>query len=350
MERDMRVIDLRSDTVTHPTSDMRRAMVEAELGDDVLGDDPTVHRLEALAAEHMGKEAAVFVSSGTMGNLLAILSWCNRGDEVILGAEAHVLWHESAGSAAVAGALLRAVPNDAGGRLAPADVEAAIRTYRGGVSPTGLVALENTQNRCNGAVLTAADTKAVTDVAHKHGLPVHLDGARVFNAAVALGVPATTLTVEVDSVTFCFSKGLSAPVGSALRGPSDFIGRARKWRKILGGGMRQAGVLAAAGIVGLQEMVPRLAEDHENAQQLAHGLASIPGIVIDPKAIQTNIVFFEWQGGSGQEFLANVNERGLKISGAAPRFRMVTHWGINGEDIEEALEIIAAAAKEAIPT
>ena len=346
----MRVIDLRSDTVTHPTSDMRRAMVEAELGDDVLGDDPTVHRLEALAADHMGKEAAVFVSSGTMGNLLAILSWCNRGDEVILGAEAHVLWHESAGSAAVAGALLRPVPNDAGGRLAPADVEAAIRTYRSGVSPTGLVALENTQNRCNGAVLTAADTKAVTDVAHRHNLPVHLDGARVFNAAVALGVPATALTEEVDSVTFCFSKGLSAPVGSALCGPSDFIARARKWRKILGGGMRQAGVLAAAGIVGLQQMVPRLAEDHENAQQLAHGLASIPGIVIDPTAIQTNIVFFEWQGASGQEFLANVNDRGLKISGAAPRFRMVTHWGINGEDIEEALEIIAAAAKEAILT
>lgn len=345
----MRTIDLRSDTVTHPTPEMRRAMVEAELGDDVLGDDPTVQRLETIAAESMGKEASVFVSSGTMGNLLAILSWCNRGDEVILGAEAHILWHESAGSAAVAGALLRTVPNDAGGRLDPADVEAAVRTYRGGVSPTGLVALENTQNRCNGAVLTASDTKAVTDVAHKHGLPVHLDGARVFNAAVALGVPAVELTAEVDSVSFCFSKGLSAPVGSALCGSFDFIGRARKWRKMLGGGMRQVGVLAAAGIVGLQQMVPRLAEDHENAQQLALGLANIPGIVIDPNSIQTNIVFFEWRGGPGQEFLAKVNERGLKISGAAPRFRMVTHWGINSEDIEEALEIIAAAAKEAIP-
>ena len=346
----MRTIDLRSDTVTHPTPEMRRAMVEAELGDDVLGDDPTVQRLEVIAAESMGKEASVFVSSGTMGNLLAILSWCNRGDEVILGAEAHVLWHESAGSAAVAGALLRTVPNDAGGRLDPADVEAAVRTYRGGVSPTGLVALENTQNRCNGAVLTASDTKSVTDVAHKHGLPVHLDGARIFNAAVALGVPAAELTAEVDSVSFCFSKGLSAPVGSALCGSFDFIARARKWRKMLGGGMRQVGVLAAAGIVGLQQMVPRLAEDHENAQQLALGLAKIPGIVIDPNSIQTNIVFFEWQGGPGQTFLAKVNERGLKISGAAPRFRMVTHWGINGEDIEEALEIIAAAAKEAIPT
>lgn len=343
----MRTIDLRSDTVTHPTPEMRRAMVEAELGDDVLGDDPTAQRLEAMSAEHMGKEAAVYVSSGTMGNLLAILSWCNRGDEVILGTEAHVLWHESAGSAAVAGTLLRTVPNDTGGRLNPTDVEAAIRTYRGGVSPTGLVALENTQNRCNGAVLTAADTKAVADVAHNHGLPVHLDGARIFNAAVALGVPATDLTAEVDSVSFCFSKGLSAPIGSALCGSFEFIERARKWRKMLGGGMRQVGVLAAAGIIGLEQMIPRLAEDHENAQRLAKGLANVPGIVIDPASIQTNIVFFEWQGGPGQEFLAKVNERGLKISGAAPRFRMVTHWGINGEDVEEALETIEAAAKEA---
>ena len=197
-------------------------------------------------------------------------------------------------------------------------------------------------------MLTAADTKAVADVAHNHGLPVHLDGARIFNSAVALGVTASDLTAEVDSVSFCFSKGLSAPIGSALCGSFEFIERARKWRKTLGGGMRQVGVLAAAGIVGLEQMVTRLAEDHENAQRLAKGLAGIPGIAIDPASIQTNIVFFEWQGGSGAEFLAKVNERGLKISGAAPRFRMVTHWGINGEDVEEALEIITAAAKEAM--
>ena len=272
----MMTIDLRSDTVTHPTPEMRQAMFEAEVGDDVLGDDPTVQRLEAMAAERMGKEAAVYVSSGTMGNLLAVLSWCNRGDEVILGSEAHILWHESAGSAAVAGTLLRAVPNDERGRLDPDDIAHAVRAYRSGVSPTGLVALENTHNRCSGAALSPADTRAVAAVAHEHGLPLHLDGARIFNAAVAQEIPADILAGHADSVTFCFSKGLSAPIGSALCGPEDFIGRARKWRKMLGGGMRQVGVIAAAAMVSLETMVPRLAEDHQNAKQLAKGLAGHP--------------------------------------------------------------------------
>jgi len=340
VEHNMRIIDLRSDTVTHPTPSMRKAMAEAEVGDDVLGDDPTVQRLEALASAKMGKEAAVFVSSGTMGNLLAVLSWCKPGDEVILGSEAHILWHESAGSAAVAGVLLRALPNDSRGRLDPDLVDSVIRPYSRNISPTGLVALENTHNRCHGAALSPEDTKSVADIAHTYRLPVHLDGARIFNAAVALELPVDTLVSEVDSVTFCFSKGLSAPVGSVLCGSVDFIERARKWRKILGGGMRQVGVIAAASIIALEDMVSRLSEDHDNAKQLALGLATIPGIEIDINSVQTNIVFFEWQGRSVEDFLEKINQRGLKISGFSPRFRMVTHYGINAEDIEEAVEII----------
>jgi threonine aldolase len=340
----MKVIDLRSDTVTHPTASMRQAMAHAEVGDDVLGDDPTVQRLETLASAKTGKEAAVFVSSGTMGNLLAVLSWCNPGDEVILGSEAHILWHESAGSAAVAGVLLRAVPNDEWGMLDPDMVESAIRPYLPNVSPTGLVALENTHNRCSGAALSPADIKAVSDVAHKYNLPVHLDGARVFNAAVALDLPVETLVSEVDSVTFCFSKGLSAPIGSILCGSIEFIERARKWRKLLGGGMRQVGVIAAAGIVAMEDMIPRLGEDHDNAKKLALGLATIPGIEINPETVQTNIIFFERHGNSGEEFLEKINQRGLKISGTAPRFRMVTHYGISEEDVMEAVEIIRSCS------
>ena len=345
----MRTIDLRSDTVTHPTPEMRRAMAEAEVGDDVLGDDPTVHRLEAMAADRMGKEAAVYVSSGTMGNLLAVLGWCERGDEVILGSEAHILWHESAGSAAVAGTLLRAVPNDARGRLDPDDVEHAVRGYRPGVSPTGMVALENTHNRCSGAALSPSDTQAVAEVAHAHGLPLHLDGARIFNASVAQEIPADVLAGHADSVTFCFSKGLSAPIGSALCGPADFIATARKWRKLLGGGMRQLGVIAAAAIVSLETMVPRLAEDHQNARRLADGLAGIPGIAIDPERIETNIVIFEWQGGPHADFMSRLSKAGvLASSSGAPKVRMVTHYGINAEDIDEALEAIRGAAAEAM--
>ena len=344
----MRTIDLRSDTVTHPTPEMRQAMFEAEVGDDVLGDDPTVQRLEAMAAERMGKEAAVYVSSGTMGNLLAVLSWCDRGDEVILGSEAHILWHESAGSAAVAGTLLRAVPNDERGRLDPDDIAHAVRAYRSGVSPTGLVALENTHNRCSGAALSPADTRAVAAVAHEHGLPLHLDGARIFNASVAQEIPADILAGHADSVSFCFSKGLSAPIGSALCGPEDFIGRARKWRKMLGGGMRQVGVIAAAAMVSLETMVPRLAEDHQNAKQLAKGLADIPGIAIEPERIETNIVIFEWQGGPHADFMKKLAEAGvLASSSGPPKVRMVTHYGINGEDIEEALDAIRTAAEQA---
>ena len=237
------------------------------------------------------------------------------------------------------------MPNDERGRLDPDDIEHAVRAYRPGVSPTGMVALENTHNRCSGAALSPEDTKVVADVAHGHGLPLHLDGARIFNAAVAQEIPADILAGHADSVTFCFSKGLSAPIGSALCGPADFIAEARKWRKMLGGGMRQSGVIAAAAIVSLESMVPRLAEDHQNAKRLAAGLAGIPGISIDPDRIETNIVIFEWEGGPHAAFMAKLAEAGvLASSSGAPKVRMVTHYGINAEDIDDALEGIREAA------
>jgi threonine aldolase len=285
-----KVIDLRSDTVTHPTPDMRRAMSEAEVGDDVYMEDPTVRRLERMAAEAMGKEAALFVTSGTMGNLVAVLTQTQRGDRVVVGDEAHIYYYEGDGERRLAGVDLVATPNDERGRLDPVLVKKALEAP----GPTAsLVCLENTHNRCGGAALTAAETDAIAELAHSHGAKMHLDGARIFNAAVALGVPAAELAAPVDSVTFCFSKGLSAPVGSILNGSADFIARARQVRRMVGGGMRQAGVIAAAGVVALETMVERLAQDHENARLLATELATLPGIGLDPKSVQTNIVSFD---------------------------------------------------------
>jgi threonine aldolase len=279
------VIDLRSDTVTQPTPAMREAMARAEVGDDVFGEDPTVKRLEAMAAELMGKEAAVFVASGTMGNLTSLLALCERGDEAIVGSESHILHYEVAGAAGVGSIQLRPVANDTHGRL---DLEAMAATIRGRnihYPRTAAVCLENTHNRCGGAVLTAEEIASVAELAHRHGAAVHLDGARVFNAAVALGVPAAELTAEVDTVTFCLSKGLAAPVGSLVCASAELVARARKARKMLGGGMRQAGVIAAAGVVALETMVERLAEDHEHARLLADGLAQVPGVRIDPATV-----------------------------------------------------------------
>ena len=347
----MRVIDLRSDTVTQPTEAMRRAMAEAEVGDDVLGEDPTVSRLEEKAAELLGKEAAMFTASGTMSNLIAALTHCSRGDEVIMGDEGHMFWNEVAGAATLGGVQVRLVPNDDQGRLDPQDVAAAIRP-KGNIHfpATALVCLENTHNRCNGGVLTPEDTKAVADVAHAQGVSVHLDGARVFNAAVCLETPARELVRDVDDVCFCLSKGLSAPVGSVICGSGDFIGRARKWRKMLGGGMRQAGVLAAAGVVALDTMIERLAEDHSNARRLAQGLAQVPGITVDPERFQTNIVFVELDGALGpvQEFIGRLSQEGVKVSyPGANRFRMVTHRHITAEDIYDAIDRVAGVSKEA---
>jgi len=334
----MKVIDLRSDTVTHPTPVMRRAMSEAEVGDDVYMEDPTVRRLERMAAEATGKEAALFVTSGTMGNLVAVLTQTQRGDRVVVGSEAHIYYYEGDGERRLAGVDLVPVPNDEQGRLDQALVKEALEAAG---PPATLVCLENTHNRCGGAAITAAETAAVAELARSHGARVHLDGARIFNAAVALGVPAAELAAPVDSVTFCFSKGLSAPVGSILNGSADFIARARQVRRMVGGGMRQAGVIAAAGVVALETMIERLAEDHENARLLAAELATLPGIGLDPASVQTNIVAFDLDGWEPPDFLAALKDVGVLAVPFGPhRIRMVTHNDVSREDVETALERI----------
>ena len=346
----MKVIDLRSDTVTQPTDEMRRAMAEAEVGDDVYGEDPSINRLQERAAELMGMEAGLFTASGTMSNLVATLTHCQRGDEVIMGDQAHMFWNEAAGTAAMAGAQIRLVANDQRGMMDPRDVEAAIRP-RGNIHfpPTTLVCLENTHNRCSGGVLTPEDTRQLAEVAHAAGAKVHLDGARIFNAAVALELPASELTKEVDDVSFCISKGLSCPVGSVLCGSREFIDDARKWRKVVGGGMRQAGVLAAAGLVALDTMIDRLAEDHANARQLAHGLGNIDGIHVDPDSIQTNIVIFEVDQsvGSASEFISALAREGVKVTYPGKQsIRMVTHRHIEDADVATALNRVASVVKK----
>jgi threonine aldolase len=339
-------IDLRSDTVTQPTPAMRQAMARAEVGDDVFGEDPTVRRLEEMSAARMAKEAAVFVASGTMGNLTAVLAHCRRGDEAICGAEAHLLHYEAGGVPGLGGIELRAVPNNERGALDLAAVESTIRGGNIHCPRTALVCLENTQNRCGGGVITVEETNELCALAHRYGCAVHLDGARVFNAAVALGVDVSALVAEVDSVTFCFSKGLSAPVGSVVCGSADFISHVRRMRKMVGGGMRQAGIIAAAGIVALEEMVDRLAEDHEHARLLADGLTAIPGIRIDPDLVETNIVVFEVADGAA--FQARLREAGvLTTAFSATKVRMVTHYGVERADIEATLERVRRVAEAA---
>lgn len=336
----MREVDLRSDTVTHPSEEMRRAMYEAELGDDVFGDDPTLNRLEAMAAERFGKEAAVFVASGTMGNLVSVLAHTTRGDEIILGNQSHIFRSEAGGSSVLGGISFHTVPNDARGMLDPDDVRAAIRPNDPHMPRTSLVCLENTQNSCGGAALTQDDISSIADVAHENGLGLHIDGARIFNAAVALEAPVAELTSDADSITFCLSKGLSCPVGSVIVGSADYIQEARRWRKMVGGGMRQVGVLAAPGIVALDSMVDRLAEDHANARKLAEGLAEIDGISIDPDALPTNLVFFEVEREDRAEIHAKLVERGIKGGGGGRRWRYVTHYGITESDIDYTLETV----------
>jgi threonine aldolase len=329
-------IDLRSDTVTHPTPAMREAMFRAEVGDDVYGEDPTLNRLERQAADRLGKEAAVFVTSGTMGNLVSILSHTSRGDEVIVGDKSHILNSEVGGSACLGSVQLRSVRNDRRGLLDPAEVRSTIRSEDLHFPRTALVCLENTHNRCNGAALSAGEMHPVAAVAHERGLALHLDGARIFNAAVALGCQPADLVREADSVQFCLSKGLSAPIGSLIVGDDAFIERARKYRKMVGGGMRQVGVIAAAGIVALDEMVDRLAEDHATARRLARGLASIAGIVVDADAIETNILFYSLRGIPPSDFVARLRERNVFVGPG----RMVTHYGITTEDIDAILDEI----------
>jgi len=338
----MRTIDLRSDTVTKPTPAMRRAMAEAEVGDDVYLEDPTVNRLQERAAEIFGKEAALFVPTGTMGNQICIKLHTRPGTEVIVEARAHILDYEMGSSAVVSGVTLRPVRGENGllnWDLIAGGIRHSAPYY---VTPTSLVALENSHNMAGGAVMPVAVTNEICDRAHALGLPVHLDGARVFNAALALNTTVAEIARPFDSVMFCLSKGLGAPVGSMIVGKQDFIREAISVRKLLGGGMRQVGVLAAAGLIALEESPKVLVEDHANAKRLAAGLAELPGVKIDPERVQTNIVIFDISGSglTTAQFSSDLKLRGVLANGiSAHQMRMVTHYDVNRDDIDQTLKI-----------
>lgn len=333
------LIDLRSDTVTVPSEEMRRAMYEAVVGDDVYEEDPTVIELEQLVAAQMGMEAGLFVTSGTQGNLVALLTHCSRGSEVILESEAHIFYYEVGGLSALGGLIPVRVSGNHG-VLDAQDVQRSIRGENIHYPSTGLVCLENTHNRAGGTVTTPAQAKAVADMAHASGIPVHIDGARIYNAAVSLGVAPAALTAAVDSVSVCLSKGLGAPVGSVLCGSSQFIRAARKYRKMVGGGLRQVGVLAAAGIHAVKHNVQRLAEDHLNARFLAEGLLQIPGFQVDLRTVQTNILITDvaGTGRSAVDLAAQLTDRGVKCGAFGPTsIRFVTHLNVSRDDCAEAL-------------
>ena len=339
-------IDLRSDTVTKPTDAMREAMARAEVGDDVYGEDPTVNRMEALVAEMLGKEAAVYVPSGTMGNLISVLSHCNRGDEMILGDQNHIFLYEQGGAAAVGGVQPRTVRNRPDGTQDLDEMAAAIRGDNEHYPITALIAVENTHNRCGGRALPVDYMDAVGALAHDHGLKLHVGGARLWNAAVALDVPPARLVQAANSVSVCLSKGLGAPVGSVVAGDASFIRRARRMRKQVGGGMRQAGVLAAAGIVALTTMVDRLAEDHAHARQLAHGLAHLDGVDLSPDAVETDIVYFDvtHPDMTAAELVGALKERGVLVGAVGPqRVRAVVNHHVTAADIETTLDAFADA-------
>ena len=346
------MIDLRSDTVTRPTPAMRRAMAEADVGDDVYGEDPTVNRLQERAAEIFEKEAALFTPTGSMANQIAVKLHTRPGEEVVIEERGHIYNYEMAAMSAVSGALARPVRSaDGTGVLRWEEVRAAVHANDAPyyVARTGLVALENSHNLAGGSVMTRERTEEICDGAHALGLRVHLDGARIFNAAEALGETVAALARPADSVMFCLSKGLGAPVGSLLLGGRDFIGEARRWRKLLGGGMRQAGVLAAAGLVALEETPPRLAEDHANARRLAEGLAELPGVKIDPERVRTNIVIFDVSGTglAADAICARMKEgHGVLCSGFGDSIRMVTHYDVSRDDVEAALEALRRVLKE----
>lgn len=336
----MTAIDLRSDTVTLPTPEMRDAMATAPLGDDVFGDDPTVNQLEATAASRLRKEAAVFLPSGTMGNVIGVAVNTRPGQEMIADAEAHVYLYEGAGAAAIAGVQIRQVATDRG-VMSPAQVEAAIRPRNDFHQPiTAAVTFEDTHNRHGGVVWPLADLRAASKTARIHGLRVHLDGARMFNAAVAEGTDVAEIAACGDTVTFCLSKGLGCPAGSIFCGSADDVEQARRWRKRLGGGMRQAGVLAAAGLIALETMVDRLAEDHANARTLAEGLSELPGVRCDLSRVQTNLVYFDLERMRGADFEAACRKHGVLGGATGPhRVRFVTHYGITAQDIQSTLKI-----------
>ena len=334
----MGVVDLRSDTVTQPTEEMRAAMAAAPVGDDVFGEDPTVNALEALAAEMVGKDAAVFVPSGTMGNLIAIMAHTQKGDAVVLDGESHTYRFEVGGVAAVAGVLPLPVEG-VRGYITPDMLRGAVRGPNIHVAPVRLLCLENTHNRSGGTPFSPTEMDAVTAAAREMGLAVHLDGARIFNAAMAFGVPASALTRGVDSVMFCVSKALSAPVGSLVCGTGEFIERARRYRKMVGGGMRQAGIIAAAGIVALHTMVQRLTDDHANARRLGEGLAGVSGLRIDPEQVRTNMVVVELRAPlSAADFAARLRAEGVFVSVMGPiTLRLVTHRHITPTMVDVAV-------------
>ncbi len=341
------MIDLRSDTVTLPTPAMREAMYHAEVGDDVYHEDPTINHLQEMAAERLGKEAALFVASGTMGNAAAVLAHAGRAEAVIVGNQSHIYHYEVGGASTLGGSPMVVVPTHPDGMLDLHEVQIGISDGSDEhTAPTALLCIENTHNRCGGTVLNVDQVEQLSSLAHAHGVAVHMDGARIFNAAIALGVPASTLVRTVDSVMFCLSKGLSAPVGSMLVGSQEFIRRAHRMRKALGGGMRQAGILAAAGIVALEQMVDRLAEDHEHCKQLAHGLADYPQVDINVDRVVTNMLIFSVRNAQQEplneaqtmQFLEKAREHGVLIGHIGEgKIRAVTHDGIDAGDITTAL-------------
>ena len=334
----MNKVDLRSDTITLPTKEMFDAIAGAELGDDVFQEDPTVNQLEDLAATKFNKEAALFVPSGTMANLVAVLSHCQRGDEVILGDQAHTFLYEAGGISAFGGVHSRQIPNQEDGTLLLEDIKKSIRKEDVHFPPTRLICLENTHNRCLGMPLSVDYTNSVTEIAKNNSLSVHVDGARIFNAAVSLGVSVTELTENIDSVSFCLSKGLSAPAGSMLCGTKDFIEIARRNRKALGGGMRQAGVLAAAGLVALEKMTDRIIDDHKNARTLAEGISNINGIRINLERVKTNIIYFSLDHPKvgGTLLLEKMAGKNIHFFELGPSwFRLVTHAGVSKDDVDD---------------
>ena len=328
------VIDLRSDTVTRPTEAMRQAMARAEVGDDVYGDDPTVNRLQDMAAERLGFEAALFTASGTQANLIAMLSHCGRGDEYIVGQRAHSYRSEGGGAAVLGSIQPQPVAHRADGSMDPFDVEQSIKPDNIHYARTRLICMENT---ISGKVVPISNLQQMREVADRHGLAMHLDGARVFNAAVKLGVDVREISTHFDSVAFCLSKGLGAPMGSLLCGSRDLLNEALRWRKMTGGGMRQIGVVAAAGIIALEQHVERLVQDHEHAQRLATALATLPGISVDLEQVQTNMVFVNSQALQPNELAARLLAHGVQVSPGTP-IRLVTHLDVSTEDIARVIE------------
>ncbi len=342
------IIDLRSDTVTKPTEEMRKAMYEAEVGDDVYGEDPTVTKLEDLAAEMLGMEKALFVTSGTQGNQIAVLTHTHPGEEIILEQESHIFYYEAGAVAALAGVQTRTIPG-INGEMPINKVKEAIRGTDIHLPRTSLITLENTHNRAGGTILSLEYMQNLAKLANNFQVPIHLDGARLFNAAVALNIPAKEITKYVDTVQVCLSKGLSAPIGSILAGSKEFVELARKWRKRLGGGMRQAGIIAAAGIVSLTKMVERLKEDHENARILAEGLANINPLIIDLHKVQTNIVLIDVSktGKLATEWVQILKENGILTGAFSDQLiRLVTHREISKKDIDLTLHIFAEVVKK----